>query len=336
MGKINLYLCCCCLVAQQNIQVLTILGYTQLSKEGTAIHWPAYILNAPVHIVRWAPLKLLEREKVLKFFLPSTSFDCFYMFTQREKKITKAEWEVLHLLCSRISNTQGQSLGKRWCGNIACQHEGMVKVWVPSRQWAHQILSVRVAAAANSGGLVSCLISHKNSVQTTSSKHNDFLLSLFHNSLTKEFTVRGASSSLVGQEVKKGMNPSHLSTTSSFFSKLIQLYLKPMQMLRLNVDAVGSSLHVGEASEEERKKEIFGVKQGAEIRLNKHTDAETWEERSRPNRSHSTLPQIRQKRRHSSSFTAILSNFQAGQSQQGHGRSSASCCPSIQGLSPPE
>lgn len=88
-----------------------------------------------------------------------------------------------------------------------------------------------------------------------------------------------------------------------FLSKLIQLYLKPIQMPKLNGNAVGSSLHVG-------------VKQRAEIRLNMHM------ERSQhiPLHPHTNYGKVG----HSSSFKAILSNFQAGWSWRGSGDSSAS------------
>lgn len=133
------------------------------------------------------------------------------------------------------------------------------------REWSRsESFLVSVAAAENSEGPVSCLISHKITVSkwaglAASPERKDFLLSLLHNRLTGELAVRGASLSLVGQEVKKGMNPSCLSTTSSF---LVNLFISISNTHKcLNVNAVRSSFH-WERLQRKKKINIFDVKWG--------------------------------------------------------------------------
>lgn len=200
------------------------------------------------------------------------------------------------------------------------------------REWlkSESLFISAAAAAANSEGPVSCLISHKTTVSkwaglAASSKHMEFLLSLFHNRLTRELTVRDASSSLVGQEIKEGMNPSCLSTTSSFLANLFSSISNPhkwwgwMWML--------SGPH-STWERRQRKKEInIWCKTGG-----RDQTAQTHECRGmRGKEWRQQIPLYPctnyAKRGHSSSFKAILSNFQVGQSQRGHGHSSASCCP---------
>ena len=74
-----------------------------------------------------------------------------------------------------------QKLEEMGVWRFACQHKGKAAVWVLSCQQAHHILSVSVAAPADSEGAVSYLISHKTTVfkwagLAAASEHKGFLL----------------------------------------------------------------------------------------------------------------------------------------------------------------
>lgn len=84
-----------------------------------------------------------------------------------------------------------------------------------------------------------------------------FLLSLFHNNLTKGARSQGCLI-VSGKTGGKERDESILSLYYLlFFRKLFHLYLKPTQMLRLNMNAVGCSFHVGEATVEESNKYLL-------------------------------------------------------------------------------
>lgn len=200
--------------------MLTTLECTQYFQEGTELQWPEYILNAPVHIVHWAALHFVER-KFLHSFYPISLLKFFSVCAHRQKKYYQSRtrgfggfvFQNKQYTRAKVGNG---SVGicpasmRQWPRSASLLISGCARsslsVWQLLQAGRAQLLaSVLTKPRFPSGQLWQL---HLNT--------RTFLLSLFHNSITK-----GAQSQrcliISGKARGKGRDESILSPYYLFF-----------------------------------------------------------------------------------------------------------------------